>query len=149
MESARGEVGGDDAVAGNLGGAGIGAEGLADSAWRMTADAASERGVGDDFAGGDAAEGIVDFGREGGGPGGGFASGPCRCRSAQIRNLRFQMALILRGILGGVGEDAIHGAESAHDAVPSVVVGIGADELGVGFDHDPRVERDLAFKLVL
>jgi len=65
LEAAGGEVGGDDAVAGDLGGEGVGAEGLADGARGAAVDAAGEGGVGDDFARGDLAEGGVDFGGEG------------------------------------------------------------------------------------
>ena len=72
LEAAGGQIGGDDAVAGDCGGEGIGAQGLADGAGGVATEAASERGVGDDLAGGDFAEGGVDFGGEGGGPGGRF-----------------------------------------------------------------------------
>lgn len=72
LESAGGEVGGDDPVAGDSGGEGVGAEGLADGARGAAADTASERGVGDDFAGRNTAEGAVDFVGERGGAGGRF-----------------------------------------------------------------------------
>ena len=67
LEAAGREVGGDDAVAGDFGGEGVGAEGLADGAGRAAADAAGEGGVGDDAAGRDFLERGVNFGGEGGG----------------------------------------------------------------------------------
>jgi hypothetical protein len=72
LEAPGGEIGGDDAVAGDVRCEGIGAEGLADGARGAAMDAASEGGVGDDLAGGDFTEGGVDFGGERGGTGGGF-----------------------------------------------------------------------------
>ena len=65
LEAAGGEVGGDNAVAGDFGGEGVGAEGLADRAWGTTPDAAGKSGVGDNAAGRDFAESGVDFRREG------------------------------------------------------------------------------------
>jgi len=44
---------------------------------------------------------------------------------------------VLRDVIGRVGEHAIHGAETAHDTTPSVVVGIGTKQFGVRFDDDP------------
>jgi hypothetical protein len=72
LEAAGREIGSDDAVAGDLGGEGVGAEGLADGAGRAATDATGEGGVGDDAASGDLAEGGVDFAGEGGGPAGVF-----------------------------------------------------------------------------
>jgi hypothetical protein len=65
--AAWGEVRGDDAVARDCGGEGVGAEGLADGAGGVATDAAGEGGVGDDAAGRDFLERRVDFGGEGGG----------------------------------------------------------------------------------
>ena len=70
LEAAGSEVGGDDAVAGDFGREGVGAEGLADGAGGAAADAAGEGGVGDDAARGDFLERCVDFGREETGGGG-------------------------------------------------------------------------------
>ena len=68
LEAAGREIGSDDAVAGDFGGKGVGAEGLADGSGRPAMDATSEGGVGDDSTGRDAAERGVDFVGEGGGP---------------------------------------------------------------------------------
>jgi len=65
LEAARGEVGRDDAVAGDLGGEGIGAEGLADGSWRAAADDSPESGVGDDAARRDFAQRGVNLSGEG------------------------------------------------------------------------------------
>lgn len=58
------EVGGDDAVAGDFGGEGVGAEGLADGAGGAATDAAGQGGVGDDATGRDFFKRGVDFGGE-------------------------------------------------------------------------------------
>lgn len=65
--AAGGEVGGNDAVAGDFGGERVGAEGLADGAGGAAADSAGQGGVGDDAAGWDFLERGVDFGGERGG----------------------------------------------------------------------------------
>jgi len=67
LESAGAEVGRDHAVAGDLRGEGVGAQGLTDGAGRAAANPPAERGVGDDAAGGDAQEGVVNAAGEGGG----------------------------------------------------------------------------------
>lgn len=65
--AAEGEVGGDDAVAGNLVSVGVAVEGLADGAGGAAADGFGNGAVGGDFASGDAADGVVDALLEGGG----------------------------------------------------------------------------------
>ena len=65
FEAADGQIGRDDAVAGDLGGEGIGAEGLADGSWRAAADDSPESGVGDDAARRDFAQRGVNLGCEG------------------------------------------------------------------------------------
>ena len=65
LEAADGQIGRDDAVAGDLGGEGIGAEGLADGSWRAAADDSPESGVGDDAARRDFAQRGVNLGGEG------------------------------------------------------------------------------------
>lgn len=66
LEPAGREVGRNDAMAGNLRGERIGAEGLADGAGGAAADAPAEGGVGYDAAGRDAQEGVVNAAGEGG-----------------------------------------------------------------------------------
>ena len=66
LEAAGGEVGGDDAVAGDFRGERVGAEGLADGAGGAAAQAEGQRGVGDDAAGWDFAYGGIDAEGEGG-----------------------------------------------------------------------------------
>jgi len=66
LEATRGEVGRDDAVAGDLGSERIGAEGLADGAGGAATETAGQSGVGDDSAGCDFAHGGIDAEGEGG-----------------------------------------------------------------------------------
>ena len=65
FEAADGQIGRDDAVAGDLGGEGIGAEGLADGSRRAAADHSPESGGGDDAARRDFAQCGVNLGGEG------------------------------------------------------------------------------------
>jgi len=65
LEAARGEVRGDDAVAGDLGCEGIGAQGLADSPRRAAADAAPQSCIRDDAARRDFSQCGVNLGGEG------------------------------------------------------------------------------------
>jgi hypothetical protein len=71
-KSAGREIRGDDPVAGDFGGKGIGAEGLTDGAGRAAADAATQGSVGDDAAGRNFSQRGVDAEGEGGEGGWGF-----------------------------------------------------------------------------
>jgi hypothetical protein len=73
LEAADGQIGRDDAVAGDLRGEGVGAEGLSDGAGRGAADPATEGGISDNAAGRDFFQRRVDFGGEGGGGEGVFS----------------------------------------------------------------------------
>jgi len=88
-EAAGGEVRGNDAVAGYGRGERVGAEGLADGAGGPAAYAATERGVGYDFARGDLPQGGVDFDGEGAGPVGVLALGHSHGFSS---DLKYQIA---------------------------------------------------------
>ena len=69
FEAADGQIGRDDAVAGDLGCEGIGAQGLADGPRRAAADAAPQSCIRDDAARRDFSQCGVNLSGEGGGDG--------------------------------------------------------------------------------